>query len=266
MIRALLADDEEASALLLAEALEATGKVEVVATAAAGLECLRLMEEYRPEVLFLDIQMADLSGLEVAQIALEQAAPPLIVFITGYERYAVRAFELAALDYVVKPADLGTFEERLRTTVSRIEEVLAQPRPPCLEEMREVLGQLARQAPGLARPVRLPVREFDAQTLRLLDPRAVVYAEGDAAGVRLYTTEKAYDAYHSLDGLAARLAEERFLPVTPGALVNLEYVSHLLPNADGSYDVLLQAQEGDFLHTIVVQPDQAQALLGQLGL
>jgi DNA-binding LytR/AlgR family response regulator len=265
MIRAVLADDERASLLLLREALQATGQVTVEGEAEGGLQCLRLMEQLKPDVLFLDIQMDDLSGLEVAEIALETANPPLIVFITGYEMYAVKAFELSALDYILKPTDLRTFEERIQATVSRIALALQQPGPVAVDAARNVLAQIAQENQHLQATGKVPVKDHDEHTVRLLDVAAVVYAETSDGGVLVHTCDKPFVAYHSLEKLAQRLSHERFFRAG-GALINLDYVSHLMPNVDGSYDALLRAERGAFLHTVVLTPPHAKELLALLGL
>lgn len=265
MIRALLADDEAASALLLREALTATGRVEVVGEAADGVACLQLMDALAPDVMFLDIQMAELNGLEVAEIALESAAPPLIVFITGFDMYAARAFELSAVDYVVKPADLDVFEERVRVSVDRVAEVLRRADPVPVEAVRDLLAEICRENAHLRPGSRLPVRDYDARNVCLVDPESVVYAENGDAGAVVHTRQGSYAACHSLGQLSQRLAD-RFFLATPGMLINLDYVSHVVPNGDGTCDVLLQVQRGELLRAVLVEPGESRELLGRLGL
>src|SRR2546425_4345465 len=114
-LRALIADDEPRARQFMEKLLGEHDGIDVVATARGGVEALQGIAQHRPDVAFLDIQMPDLSGLEVAR-HLRGADAPIVVFVTAYDRYAVEAFELAALDYVLKPVR----RERLTETVRRV--------------------------------------------------------------------------------------------------------------------------------------------------
>jgi len=118
-VRVLIVDDEEPARLLLREILGALPGVAIVAEAANGFEAVRAASEEKPDVAFLDIEMPKLSGFEVAEILAPEVA---VVFVTAYDRYALKAFEIHAADYVLKPYRA----ERLREALSR---ACARPRP-----------------------------------------------------------------------------------------------------------------------------------------
>jgi len=265
MMTALIVDDEAASRLLLREALENTGQVRVLAEAESGEEALQLVDELCPQVLFLDIQMGELSGLEVARILLDQEAAPRVVFITAHDDYALQAFDLAATDYVVKGLEYGEFAERLARTVERLEEALADTGVPELASIRATLDQLAlRQLTPVSQ--KLPVKDYEQGTVRLLDPEKVVCIERKDRRVVLRTVDHEFPTYFTIERLEQRLANLRFFRANPGAIINLDYVEHLVPNGDGSYDVLLTDASGEVEGAITVSRSRAKALFELLNL
>jgi DNA-binding LytR/AlgR family response regulator len=265
VITALIVDDEVSSRRLLKEALDATGKVELLGEADNGQQGLQLIETLHPQIVFLDIQMGELSGLEVARILLEQEQPPLIVFITAYNAYAVDAFELAATDYIVKGLEWDDFAQRLSKTVDRLDQRLASAEAPELASIREALDKLTqRQVAPVTQ--KLPVKDYDEGTVRLIDPEKVISIERKDRRVVLRTVEREYPTYFTIERLEQRLAGTRFFRANPGALINLDYVEHLIPNGDGTYDVLLADTRGDVDGSITVSRSRSKALFELLNL
>lgn len=268
MIRTIIADDEEATAYLIQEALQMTGNVEVLAIASNGLECLQLFEQLHPDALFLDINMSQLSGIEVAESVMHTDHPPLIAFVTNFDEYAVRAFELNAVDYVVKISNLSTLMERITRTVERMQAALAQ-KSSALDEMRAVIAHLSKQQ---LHPLqrKLPIRDADEGTIRLLDPLDVLCVIRQQRRTLLVTRHSAYPTYYTVDSLDERLAPEGFFRANPGTLVNIRYIEHLLPNGDGSYDVFLKTEMSDDAQAlktpITVSRARARQLLQMLNI
>src|SRR5215471_11880610 len=139
--RAIIAEDEPNLAAYLRERLSAVWpELHVLGVAASGPDALQLIEEHDPDVLFLDIRMPGLSGLEIAHRAAEGVH---VVFVTAYDQYAVQAFEHEAVDYVLKPVT----DERLAETVRRLRERLRAA--PVGDELKRALDALSRVLPGL---------------------------------------------------------------------------------------------------------------------
>jgi len=260
MIRALIADDEAASAELLRELLEDTGRVSVVGVAHDGPECLRLLEQLEPDVLFLDIRMPGMEGVEVAEAALDAEILPLLVFVTDYDEYAVRAFELAAIDYIVKPLEVEAFEQRIDQTVTRLEETLSR-RAPTLRALQRSINGLARQQ-GQFVLRRLPVKDYEEGTVRLIPPSAVTHVERVGGQTVLHTKGKSFRTYYTIDRLEERLQSAGFFRASRGALLNMQYIEHLIPNGDGSYDAIVEAEGNP---VVTVSRSRAQSLLRALG-
>ena len=216
-LRTLIADDEPRARQFMEKLLGEHETIDVVATARGGVEALQGIAQHRPDVAFLDIQMPDLSGLEVAR-HLRGADAPLVVFVTAYDRYAVEAFELAALDYVLKPVR----RERLTETVRRVADELQSGRR---SAQARALGQ-ALDTPALeahAGPLRrLPVRHRREVKLLELDDVPIVFSRDRLVLARSGGHEYLVD--YTLQELERRLPPDRYLRVHRGALVNADAI------------------------------------------
>jgi two-component system, LytTR family, response regulator LytT len=267
-MRVVIAEDDERFADLLSRLLALTGSVEVVGSARTGEECIRLVGDQRPDLLLLDIEMPQLSGIEVAEITLASEDPPFIVFITGHDEYAVKAFGLRAMDYIVKPVDPGELAGRLADMLTRVEEEL-QHRELALEQLRGRINAAAEQLDDsagspAAQPIRgrLPVKDYAQGTLRILATTAISHITRERRHVVVHTENEALPTTYTVERLARRLSADGFVQISSGALANLSYVRHMIPNGDGSYDVFLS----DPGETVLLSPRaRAQELLRRLS-
>jgi two-component system, LytTR family, response regulator LytT len=267
-MRVVIAEDDERFADLLSRLLALTGRVDVVGSARSGEECIRLVGDQRPDLLLLDIEMPELSGIEVAEIALGGEAPPFVVFVTGHDEYAVKAFGLRAMDYIVKPVDPAELAGRLAEMLSRVEEAL-QHRELALEQLRSRVTSAAERlddgpGPGAGQPIRgrLPVKDYAQGTLRILATSAISHVTREKRHVVVHTENEALPTTYTIERLARRLAADGFVQISSGALANLSYVRHMIPNGDGSYDVFLS----DPGETVLLSPRaRAQELLRRLS-
>ncbi len=208
-LRALIADDEPRARQYLEKLLGEHESVEVVGTARGGAEALQRVGELKPDVAFLDIHMPDLSGLEVAR-HLRGADAPIVVFVTAYDKYAIEAFEVAALDYLLKPLK----RERLAETVRRVEAEARTGRPAArAEALREALDSPQR---------RLPVRH--RREVRLLDLAQVPLIFSRDRLVLASCEGHEYLVDYTLQALEQRLPEGQFVRVHRAALVNVDAI------------------------------------------
>jgi len=244
MLRAIIADDDSRFCEVLTEVLTAAGRVEVLARAENGAQCLELLETHRPDLLLLDVEMPEVSGVEVAELAVQAEAPPLIVFISGHDEYAAKAFDLRATDYIVKPVDMEGFAARIADMLDRAEASLGD-RDAAIRGLRDRIAtmseRLDRLEGGMARATRgrLPLKDYDEGTLVLVPTAEISHIARRGRQVRVHAGKRVFRTNHSIERLAERLAHEGFVRVSSGALVTLQYVHHMIPNGDGSYDVTL---------------------------
>src|SRR3954469_17225485 len=141
LLRVVIVDDEPLARSMVRELLAADTRVEVVAECANGFEAVKAVEELRPDVMFLDVQMPKLSGFEVLEL-LGQAV--LVLFTTAYDQYALRAFDLHAVDYLLKPFGADRFSEALSRARERLAARELMPVEPLLAEVRPRQGPLER--------------------------------------------------------------------------------------------------------------------------
>ncbi len=216
-VRALIADDEPRARQFLERLLEELAEIEVVGVAKSGAEALNLIADLKPDVAFLDIQMPDLSGLEVAH-HLKGDGSPLVVFVTAYDRYAVEAFEIAALDYVLKPIRRERLSEAVRRIVAEVRSGHREVHQRALQAVLEAPG-LRERTPPLRR---LPVRHRREVKLVELDHVPVIFSRDRLVLARCEGHEYLVD--YTLQELESRLPADRFLRVHRNALVNISAV------------------------------------------
>ncbi len=217
-LRAVIADDEPRARQFLERLLREHGEVEVVGEAKSGGETLALVARLSPDVVFLDIQMPDLSGLEVARHLTGESAP-VVVFVTAYDQHAVEAFEVAALDYLLKPIR----RERLAEAVRRVVLELGSGKRAARQEaaVRSVLASPEVQQ-GLEPLRRLPVRF--RREVRLLDMEQVVRIVSRDRVVLACAEGREYLVDYTLQELEGRLPVGQFVRAHRAALVNIDAI------------------------------------------
>jgi DNA-binding LytR/AlgR family response regulator len=232
-MRALIADDEPLLALSLRTALEeAWPELEIAAVLPNGLEAVQAAERLKPDVAFLDIRMPGLDGLEAAAEIADRMgeAAPAVVFVTAYDEYATKAFELAAVDYVLKPVAL----ERLAHTVARL-----KSRPRGFEELARqlrALGTLAPRSGGLQH-----VMAGSGHAVKLIPVAEVCYFQAADKYTTVVTAEGEALIRTSLKELAPQLPEG-FQQVHRGTIVNLKHVATALRDETGRVTLRLRTR------------------------
>lgn len=206
-LKALVCDDEAPARSELRFLLEEVGGVEVVGEARSGAEALQLIRALSYDVVFLDIDMPGLSGMQLAEVLNDLDKKPAIIFVTAHSEYAVQAFEVAATDYLVKPVE----SDRLRQAIERL--VPAQPSGPIKLE-------------------RIPVEKAGKKLLLPVDDIFHIMAKDDYS--YLHTDGERYLSTMSLSTLESKLEAQGFYRVHRRFLVNLSKVSEVVPMYGGT--------------------------------
>ena len=226
-IRVAIVDDEELARQVLCEYLSAHPDVEVVAECANGFEAVKAVVEQRPELVFLDIQMPKLDGFEVLELIGPATA---VVFVTAYDSYAIKAFEVHAVDYLLKPVGAERFEAALGRARERLAGKLPQPDLPPAE-----LAAAAR--PPSQYLDRIPVR--DGTRVFIVPVSKLDYAEAQDDYVALASEGKKHLKQQTISSLQTALDPSRFLRIHRSYIVNLERVARVEPYGKDSHVAVL---------------------------
>jgi len=252
-IRALIVDDEPPARELIATLLRAETDVEVIGECGNGRKAVSAIERLSPDLVFLDVQMPGLDGFGVlGQLPAERW--PLIVFVTAYDEHAVRAFEVHALDYVLKPFEY----DRLRQAVQRARTKMSQ-RDGASEQTRllALLESLQTRAQSWDRVV---VRE--AGRMIFVKPDEIDWIEAEGNYVCLHIGTKSYLLRETMSAAETRLAARKFLRVSRSALVNLERIQEWQPLFHG--DSVLILKDGSRLTVTRVYREKLDRLFAEL--
>lgn len=234
-LRVVIADDERPARSFLAAMLRTFEDVEIVGEATNGAEAVEMIEREKPDLALLDLQMPEVDGLGVVRL-LRKSATPLVGFVTAYDQYAVSAFELNAVDYLLKPVESA----RLRETLNRAHERLER------EDFRSTEVSNIRAAAEAYETEsrssyleRIPVRQRNE--ILLLQVRNIASVVADGELLRITTKDNdAYSINYRLKELEMRLDPDLFVRLARGTLVNIEMITRVSPMPGGTFIVSLK--------------------------
>ena len=242
-LRIVVADDERPARSYLVAMLGTFDNVHVLAEAEDGREAIEAIERERPDLALLDLQMPEVDGLGVVRLV-KKSCLPLVAFVTAFDEYAVRAFEMNAIDYLLKPVE----RSRLQQTLLRAQERLEQAEQSVelrREEAAHLRGALETYDQSAPRNFleRLPVRRTGGEIV-LLQTRSIasVIAEGELLHIRLADGET-YTINYRLKDLEARLDPTLFVRLSRGTLANKAMIERVHPLPGGTYTVTLSDKQ-----------------------
>lgn len=225
-IRAVIVEDEDLARQILREMLASHPEIELVAECANGFDAVKVVPDLKPDVLFLDIQMPKLDGFEVLEL-LGDIDSMAVVFVTAYDQHALRAFEVHAVDYLLKPFAAERFEAALDRAKRRLGEKFHPPPADFAAATREA-GHYAE---------RVVVK--DGTRVQIIPIAKLDYAEAQDDYIALASQGKKYLKQQTISSLEGSLDPKNFLRIHRSYLVNLERVSKLEPYTKDSYVVIL---------------------------
>ncbi|HYB97287.1 MAG TPA: LytTR family DNA-binding domain-containing protein [Vicinamibacterales bacterium] len=229
-IRVLVADDQPMARERLVSLLAAEPGIELAGTAATGPEAVDRIREASPDLVFLDLQMPGMDGFKVIEAVGVDRMPPT-VFVTAYDEYAVRAFEVQALDYLLKPFGRSRFQSAL----ARARKHLA------LERQGEMAGRLA----ALLQSGRPPEKSNERLLVKtggrvsFVDVESIDWVEAEGNYVRMYCGDQVHVMRETMNALIERIGPKRFFRIHRSRIVNVRRVKELLISGGGDYQVVL---------------------------
>jgi two-component system response regulator LytT len=215
-ITALIVDDERYSRDELKHLLGEYVSISIVGEADSGESAILNAVKLQPDVVFLDVEMPKINGMETAKSLRELRKVPLIVFATAYPQFAAEAFRYEAIDYLLKPYD----EDQLKQTITRIQKLIDSPSEK--KEALKPIGKLAVESDG---------------EIFYLEPKDIIYMYREEKVSKVVTKLGEYEMKTPLKDLEARLSTYSFFRIHKGYLVNLDYVTRLTPWFNGAYQL-----------------------------
>ncbi len=230
LLRVVIADDERPARSFLAAMLRSFEDVKLIGEAENGAEAIELIERERPDLALLDLQMPEIDGLGVVRL-LKKSRMPLVAFVTAYDEYAVRAFELNAVDYLLKPVDKARLRDAVNRAQERLERADLRVEAATRVDAAAVSYEEATRPPILER---IPVRQRDEIVIVPVKEIASIVADGEI--LRLTTAgNETYTIAYRLKDLEARLDPARFVRLGRGTLANLEMLRRVSAMPGGTY-------------------------------
>jgi len=226
-LKVLVVDDEELSLLELEYILNKIKYISDIKKASSGFEALELCQMENFDVVFLDIRLGDSNGVRVAQRLMENERPPKIVFVTAFDEYAVKAFELEAVDYVLKPFS----EERIKKTLYRLKNILNQDdhiKYNVTNDNIKAINKLAVELDG---------------KITLLDLEEIVFIEADGRNSIIRTSTQEYNTNISLKDLETRLKSATFFRPHRSFIINLQKINEVIRWFNGTYIIKMQGYD-----------------------
>lgn len=260
MVRVLIVDDDQRERIVLRYVLEQFNDVDIIGEAVHGLEALLFCQEKKVDLVFLDIGMPEMGGLETASRLKTLKEPPLFAFITAKREMAVDAYELGALDYIVKPID----QNRIRITIDRAKYQIAHK--DIIDELvRNKLKEridfmLERYKTHEVYANKLPIREKGKITL--VPQEDIIYCESQGKKVYIHTKDETYSSNYTLGELENRLDNAYFFRAHQAFIVNLNYIKEIINFGEGSY--ILKLENGN--KNIILSRSRSKILRQRMGI
>jgi two-component system LytT family response regulator len=234
-IRTVIADDEELARRGLRALSQRHEDLELICECRNGQETVDAIHRHRPDLVFLDVQMPGKTGFDVIS-AIADAERPHVVFVTAYDKFALRAFEVHALDYLLKPVN----EERFDAALAHVRKAISHATDNAIvQRVRQVAAdlQVAASPSMVSAADRLPIKANGRIiVIRLAD---IDWIEADGDYVSVHVGDKSYLMRETIAAVELRLALSRFVRIHRSALVNAERVKELRPRDKGEYTVVL---------------------------
>lgn len=230
-ITALIVDDEPLAREKIRRLLRNENDFEIVGEAVSGEEAVEMIEAEKPDLIFLDIQMPEMNGFEVLN-SIKNGAMPAVIFVTAYDKYAIRAFEVHALDYLLKPFDY----DRLKSAINRVRELLETKSYGEIDE--KLISLLSDLKAEKEYPQRLVLKT--AGRVYFIKTSDIDWIEAAGNYVKLHIGKDAHLLRETMNNTEAKLDPEKFLRIHRSSLVNIDSIKELNPLFNGDYLVILQ--------------------------
>ena len=232
-IKTIIVDDEAPARARIRQLLRHEPDFTLICECANGGQAVDAIQREQPDLVFLDVQMPRLGGLEVCQAIATAGIPlPMVIFVTAYDAYALKAFEVHAIDYLLKPFD----RERFLQAIDHARRQFAHSKQ--ADAQSRLVAVLEDFVPASKKPDRLVFKENGR--IVFVKPETIDWVEADGNYIRLHADGSSHYVRETLGSLEAQLPQEKFMRISRSIIVNLDRVKELQPMFYGDYSVILQ--------------------------
>lgn len=240
MVRALIIDDEALARQRVRHLLTTVSDIEVIGECKTGTDAIEKISSLQPDLIFLDIQMKDMTGFEVLE-ALSQEELPMVIFITAYDKYAIKAFDVFAFDYLLKPFKDERFHLSVENALSNLRQ--QQHKSPN-QELSALLNYLRQpNAPQAPRSKMLPLKSSGKISFVEMDD--IQYVTGSGYYIEIFTLDKKYLLRETLTSILTKLDQEQFIRIHRSSIINLQFLNEVIYGSGGEIEV--QMKNGELL-------------------
>ncbi len=232
MIKIVLVDDEQPAREELRFLLEQNSKLKIIGEFSSGTQAIEEIPGLQPEVIFMDVHLQDMDGLDVVRALQQLDVRASIVFATAFDIHAIRAFELNAVDYILKPFS----QDRLKVTIDRIQQRLHLNDP----ELSQKIAQVIQEIGVKQRPRKLAATSKGRVVL--IDPQELLYVVAEGRYASLVTAQKMWPTTFSLYEIMERLDPAQFLQTHRSYIVNLDRIKEVIPWFNATYKIIIDQE------------------------
>ncbi|RKD31562.1 LytR/AlgR family response regulator transcription factor [Thermohalobacter berrensis] len=231
MLKAIIVDDEMPAREELKFLLKEFNEIDIIGEASNGVEAIKLNEKLRPDLIFLDIQMPQITGIEVAEKVLDSTHVPLIIFVTAFDQFAIKAFEVNAIDYLLKPL----CKERLEKSIKKAINLYKAKN----YDYENKLEKLIKEIKGRNEKVD-KISVYKNGRLIPLDLDEIIYATVKEKNTVIVSTKGEFETNNTLSQLQEKLKNHNFFRSHRSFLVNLDFIEEIEPWFNSTYQVKLK--------------------------
>lgn len=228
VIRVCVIDDEPIACRKIQGLLKDDPQIEIIQVCRNGEEASEAIRKLQPDLIFLDVQMPHMDGFEVLESINDMASMPHVIFVTAYDRYAIRAFEVHAIDYLLKPFDKKRFADSLKRAKAQI---LQKSERSYDHDLAALLQEIRTQSRGLER---LVIQN------RVVKTDEIDWIEAQGKYALIHTKQESHLVREGLSGFEAQLNPKKFLRIHKSTIVNIQRIEHVQPLFHGDYRIILR--------------------------